>query len=140
MGARKAPAGLGPRGTALWRDVTKGYSLDDKPAELVILEEACRTADRLEKLDELLRGDADTWAKLVHGTQTNDYELKIDGALCEARQQATVLKQLLAALRLPDEQTGKRPQQRGGGRGSYAPSGKAGGAVASLMDRLGQQA
>jgi 23S rRNA maturation mini-RNase III len=42
-------------------------------------------------------------------------------AWVEARQQANILKQLIAALRLPDEATGKRPQHRGA-RGSYAPS------------------
>ena len=50
---------------------------------------------------------------------TRNIVLTVDGALSEARQQANVLKQLLAALRLPD-QDGVRPQQRGGARGAYS--------------------
>ena len=53
-------------------------------------------------------------------------------ALAQANSTANLLKQLLAALRLPDER-GERPQFRGP-RGSYAPkgSGKAPGKVSSL--------
>lgn len=67
---------------------------------LVLLEEACRISDRLDKLDLLLRGDVESWATLVHDLRTHDYELKIDAALIEARQQASVLRQLMAALPL----------------------------------------
>jgi hypothetical protein len=133
----KAPAGLKARGRTLWNDITSGYEIADKPAELVMLEEACRIADRLESLDEILRGDSETWVKLTHDLQTESYVLRIDSALSEARQQANQLKQLLAALRLPDEQSGKRPQQRGGGRGAYASSGA--GSVSSL-DRARERA
>ncbi len=126
----RAPAGLAARGKRLWRDITAAHELD--PAQRVVLEEACRTADRLEKLDELLRGEVDVWARLVHDLRTEDYELKIDGALSEARQQQNVLKQLLVSLRLPDEATGKRPQVRSA-RGAYQPRGKV-----SSLDRARQ--
>jgi hypothetical protein len=33
---------------------------------LVLLEEACRIADRLDRLDALLVGDTDVWFRLVH--------------------------------------------------------------------------
>jgi hypothetical protein len=56
----------------------------------------------------------------------------VDGALAEARQQANQLKQLVAALRLPDEVSGKRPQQRGGARGAYQSNGTGSGSVSSL--------
>lgn len=114
------PKGLSAGGRKLWRDIESAHDLD--APQKAMLEEACRIKDRLDKLDELLRGDVETWATLVHDLRTQDYELKIDGALSEARQQANQLKQLLIALRLPDS-SGKRPQQRGGGRGAYAPSG-----------------
>lgn len=133
----KAPTGLKARGRKLWSDILSGYDLAEKPAELVMLEEACRIADRLEVLDEILRGDAEVWARLIHRVNTDDYELKIDSALSEARQQANQLKQLIAALRLPDEQSGKRPQQRGGARGAYQSSGS--GSVSSL-DRARERA
>jgi hypothetical protein len=122
MAALKAPAGLDARGRKLWREITSGYDLDDKPAEIVLLEEACRIADRLERLDEILRGDAEVWTRIRLPREDGDEQpltLIIDGALSEARQQANILKQLVAALRLPDEATGKRPQQRGGARGAY---------------------
>lgn len=74
--------------------------LVDGERGLVLLEEAARIADRLDKLDALLRGDADVWARLVHDVRTKDYELRIDSALIEARQQASVLRQLIAGLPL----------------------------------------
>jgi hypothetical protein len=58
-----------------------------------------------------------------------DITLTVDGALSEARQQANIFKQLIAALRIPDE-AGKKPQQRGGARGSYQSKGA--GSVSSL--------
>jgi hypothetical protein len=80
-----------------------GYrELVDGERGLVLLEEACRIADRLDKLDALLKGDADVWCRLVHDTRTEDYELRIDSALIEARQQANVLRQLIAAMPLKE--------------------------------------
>jgi len=84
----------------------------------------------LDRLDELLRGDVDTWCRLTHRTQTDDYELKVDAALSAANTTANLMKQLLAALRLPDERTGKRPQYRGA-RGVQVPA-TPGGRVSSL--------
>lgn len=124
--ARK-PAGLGSGGAALWQEITETHDLDE--SQRVQLLEACRAKDRLDKLDEILRADVDVWARLTHRAQTDDYELVIDKALDKANQTATVLKQLLAALRLPDEASGKKPQQRGGARGSYKPR-------AAARDRL----
>lgn len=88
---------FGTRGQRLW---DAHHEQIDGQRGLVLLEEACRIADRLDKLDGLLRGDADVWARLVHDLRTEDYELRIDGALIEARQQANVLRQLIAALPL----------------------------------------
>lgn len=129
MAAPKTPAGLGSGGRTLWRDVAGKHDLD--ATQLVQLEEACRAKDRLDKLDEVLRGDADVWLRLVHNTRTEDYELKVDAALTQANATANLMKQLLAALRLPDPQSGKRPQFRGA-RGSQAPSVPGGAKVSSL--------
>lgn len=125
--AVRAPAGLAAGGRALWRAITSVHELD--ASQQVQLTEACRAKDRLDKLDSILRADVDTWASLTHRLVTSDYELKIDGALKEANATANLLKQLLAALRLPDEQ-GKRPQYRGP-RGAQKPS-MPGGKVSSL--------
>lgn len=132
------PGGLGPGGRELWSAVAGEYDLD--PTQKVQLLEACRAKDRLDKLDGLLRGDVSSWARLTHRLQTEDYELKIDAALTQANATANLMKQLLAALRLPDPKTGKRPQYRGA-RGAQAPSvpgGKKAGTVTSLRDRLRQ--
>ncbi|MDL9938694.1 hypothetical protein QSJ18_18260 [Gordonia sp. ABSL1-1] len=69
--------------------------------------EAARLADRGDQLDLLVRGDVDTWAVLVHKVQTDSYELKIDSALSEARQNATALRGIVAeVLKLKPPATG----------------------------------
>jgi hypothetical protein len=91
------PVGLGPRGRTLWaefaatRDLSGGMRL--------LLEEACRIADRLDKLDALLRGDAATWAYLVNDfTADHALRIELDVALGEARHQAGTLRMLIADL------------------------------------------
>ncbi len=126
----KAPEGLSAGGRALWRDITEAHDLD--AAQLVQLTEACRAKDRLDKLDAVLRGDGHTWMQLVEDFNSDQVsELRITSALKEANATANLLKQLLAALRLPDEATGKRPQYRGP-RGAQKPSVPAG---ISSLDR-----
>lgn len=53
MSSPRAPDGLGTAGKRLWRRLTK-VGIEYGPQELLILEEAARTAD---KLDELRRRD-----------------------------------------------------------------------------------
>lgn len=113
------PDGLSAGGAVLWAAIADIHELD--AAQEAQLLEACRAKDRLDKLDGLLRGEVDVWARLTHRTRTEDYEIRIDDALAKANATANVMKQLLAALRLPDEQTGKRPQYRGP-RGAQKPS------------------
>ena len=127
------PKGLAAGGRALWKSITDAHELD--ATQEVQLLEACRAKDRLDKLDELLRGDADAWMRLTHNLRTEDYELKIDSALAAANATANLMKQLLAALRLPDEKTGKRPQYRGA-RGAQKPTVAGGAKVTSLRDRI----
>ena len=126
----RMPAGLGAGGKALWQGITAEHDLD--PAQVVQLTEACRMKDRCDQLDSLLRGDADTWATLQLDPRSNGqvYELRITGALTKANETANSMKQLIAALRLPDEATGKRPQRRGP-RGAQKPT-VAGGKVSEL--------
>ncbi len=82
--------------------------------------EACRAKDRLDKLDELLRGEVTDWARLSLRVDRQDYVLVIDKALTQANSTAVQLKQLLAALRLPDTATGKRAKTAPA-RGAYLP-------------------
>ena len=135
--AVRRPAGLGSGGSALWRDITSAHELD--AAQIVQLTEACRAKDRLDKLDEVLRGDANVWCEILSDFDGNATSLRIDAALDKANTTANLLKQLLAAMRLPDE-SGKRPQARGGARGSYGaqtPGGKDETAASRAASRWG---
>lgn len=88
----------GGRGAKLWLDLS-GDVLP--PGQRVLLEEACRIADRLDKLDRMLAGDATDWIGLVEKRRGDPevLEVTIDRPLAEARQQQLALKQLLAEMR-----------------------------------------
>lgn len=104
------PYGLAAGGRALWEIITDEHDLD--APQLVQLHEACRAKDRLDLLDESLREGLDA------------------AVLAQANTTANLMKQLLAALRLPDATTGKKPQYRGP-RGAQKPT-VPGGNVSSL--------
>lgn len=128
-----SPKGLRSGGRSLWKSIDGAHELD--AAQLVQLEEACRAKDRLDQLDEVLRGDSDTWMRLVLDIHSDGdvYELRMTQALAQANATANLMKQLLAALRLPDAATGMRPQFRGP-RGAQKPT-VPGGAKVSSLDR-----
>ncbi|MFG3702393.1 hypothetical protein ACGF5C_31600 [Micromonospora sp. NPDC047620] len=90
---------LGPRGRRLWEQLTnEGAAL--KPAERVLAEEASRTADRLDTLDRILRGDEDAWMRFRSMNEDGTVvAVQINNVLAEARQQQVALKALLAELR-----------------------------------------
>lgn len=123
------PEGLSAGGELLWVEVSKAHELD--MVQRVTLEEACRMKDRLDKLDRLLRRDIDAWASLrdtsPSWSEDENIEVVFDDAVAKANQTANTMKQLLAALRLPDA-SGVRPQQRGGARGAYVSGGADSGA------------
>lgn len=70
----------------------------DPYAITVMIIEAARIADRLENLDKLVSGEEGTWARLCVG-RDEVLEVRIDSALSEARQQATVLRHLIGEIR-----------------------------------------
>lgn len=128
------PDSLDIGGSALWALTSEAHP-DLDAMQRVTLLEACRAKDRLDKLDDVLRGDADTWMRLTVDPRSDDgtvFEVRITQALAQANATANLMKQLLAALRLPDVATGKRPQQRGGARGAYSATAKADGKVSSI--------
>lgn len=130
------PEALGDGGSRLWESIDEAHDLD--AMQLVQLEEACRAKDRLDRLDSLLRGDLGTWLSVKDFEDGRPSELVINQALAQANATANLMKQLLAALRLPDS-VGKRPQVRAA-RGSYQ-SGGSGAKVSSIeRARVRQQA
>lgn len=113
----RTPTGLATGGRALWKAITDDHKLD--ATQLVQLEEACRIKDRCDTLDKAVR-------TLESEGDLKDYL----SAVGQANASANQMKQLLAALRLPDAQTGKKPQFRGP-RGAQKPT-VPGGKVSSL--------
>lgn len=88
------------RGETLWRQMNGDQLL---PPARVLLEEACRIADRLDRLDTLIDGDAKSWVSLVEDRGDAERQIVvIDRLLAEARQQAIALKQLIAEIRAAD--------------------------------------
>jgi hypothetical protein len=80
---------FGPGGAALWADLHQ----DEDTADMTVLvQEACRITDRLDRLDSALKAD-----NLFDLVERSDgvLELKVDSALSEARQQANALRLLL---------------------------------------------
>ncbi len=106
---------LSEGGSRLWsallaRDET--LTRTGNPLREIALE-ACRARDRCDQLDEICRREPPTvdngrGRRIAHP------------AWVEVRQQEATLRRLLAALRLPDPTTGRRPQRRGA-RGVYRP-------------------
>jgi hypothetical protein len=106
--AQTCPRGLETGGKRLWTAVTAKWELEQHEAEL--LTQACRTVDRLDRLEAAAR----------EGPLT--IEGRANPVLVEARQQSIALARLLAALRPPDEAE-VRPQRRTGARGVYMVGG-----------------
>lgn len=130
----KAPSGLKSRGKRLWKQITEDHELD--PTQVVILEECCRTADRLDELDSVIQGKGvlELMKFRVPNALDGDsvqVNVSFDNVLGEARQQQNIFKQLLASLRLEDPATGKKPQFRGA-RGAYTATAAKAGVVSSL--------
>lgn len=112
---------LEERGRRLWDSIHEQHpKISDAEREVAL--EACRVADRLERLDRICRA-----AEPV--IETDKGQLLTHPAFAEARQQANLLKQLVASLRMPEPASGKRPQVRSA-RGVQQPKGA--GTVTSL--------
>lgn len=85
-------------GAALWEGLAKDGPF--KPAEWVLVVEACRIVDRLDKLDALITGDAESWIDIIETRGNPEVaEVVINKPLAEARQQALALKQIFTELR-----------------------------------------
>jgi hypothetical protein len=105
----------------LWRAVLADFDLEEHESSLLL--QACRTADALDALQELL----DTEGPMSETSQGP----RVHPALVELRQQRIALARLLAALRIPSgegvapDSSGRRAQPRAGVRGVYSIGGGA---------------
>ena len=88
----KRPAGLGPRGSRLWRDVIVGYTMNPGEAELLV--EACRTADMIDQL----RARLDRSELVVAGSMGQERVNPLATSLSAAQDG---LRKLLVSLGLP---------------------------------------
>ncbi|QSM04621.1 terminase small subunit [Mycobacterium phage prophiGD54-2] len=104
------PKGLKDWGKHLWDGVTAGTTLD--PAGYVLLGEACRTADIVERLSGALASGSSEWIRLAEEaeyTAPDAVEIKIvvNPLLGEIRQQRLALRQLLAQLKLGNSEANR---------------------------------
>lgn len=104
------PDGLDVSGERLWESVASEYDLDVH--EQLLLLQACRTADLLDRLS-LQASRAPLTVENAKGDKV------ANPLLTEQRQQSLVLARLLASLRMPSGEEDGRPQRRGAARGSY---------------------
>lgn len=90
----------------MWREMTSGGF--PPPMQRLLLLEACRIADRLDKLDAQLNGES--WLRFLADDEGTEITVVVDRVLAEARQQATALKQLIAEYR---QASGAKPSSKG---------------------------
>lgn len=97
------PQYLRAKGRDLWDRATSRYAF--RPDELTVLEEACRTRDICKRLDdEVRKGEL-----VTVGSQGQPVAAPL---LAELRLYRTTLRQLLAAIDLPeDDELGERRSQ-----------------------------
>lgn len=102
------PGDLRERGLVFWSEVTSAVDLD--ASGFVLLGEACRIIDRLDRLSDALNGKSRDWLKLaddievtadrIGGGKKVSVKVAVDGLLSEARQQQLALKTVVAQLGL----------------------------------------
>lgn len=90
----KRPTGMLKGAREFWDTVTDTYEL--RADELRVLEDACREMDLIQRLERELKG-ADL---IVRGSQGQPVA---NPMVSELRQHRSTLRQLLGALKLPDE-------------------------------------
>jgi hypothetical protein len=104
----RPPGDLRERGVDFWDEVSSSVELD--PSGFVLLGEACRIIDRLDRLSDALNGKGRDWLKLADEIEVVaerfgdgkkvSVKVAVDGLLSEARQQQLALKTVLAQLGL----------------------------------------
>lgn len=97
--ASRAPSNLGTQGRKLWRSIMSVYEL--RPDEERILEDACREADIIERLEDEQR-DRPLTAKGSMGQEV------ASPMVSELRQHRSTMNALLKSLKLPETDAGRR--------------------------------
>ncbi|MEU1526933.1 hypothetical protein ABZ413_32560 [Nocardia rhamnosiphila] len=92
----KAPRGLQTRGKQVWTKLHAEYDFSEAPEKLIMVEEACRTADVVARLQALVDSAADL---RVRGSQGQPVAMP---ELAELRQYRSLLTSLMKSLMLPD--------------------------------------
>lgn len=88
---RKAKAKAGPSaGERLFAELTNG---DDKFSLTFLIEQAAHTADHLERINEVLRGDRQSWLELRIGAKT--VEVVVTDLVRQHRQCSEQLRKLM---------------------------------------------
>lgn len=100
----EAPRRRGPRGQQLWDDLA---GVDLPPTHRVLLDEACRIVDRLDRLDGALERKK-TWLRF-DTADTGEVIVIVDNVLAETRQQASTLKALIAEIRAAAPKPSAKP-------------------------------
>lgn len=92
------PDWLKARGLELWIEVTQAHDLN--ASALVLLGEACRTADRLERMAAALSSRTTMWFEIGDIDQATELGVPVivNGMIGEARQLQTSLRQTLTTL------------------------------------------
>jgi hypothetical protein len=105
-------------GRSFWDSITEAHDLDG--VQRVLLLEACRLTDHINDLHHAAMTDGKTLRVVeVNGRKV---ALTVKDPVRLYISCTKTRMSMLAAMRLPDE-TGKRPQRRGGARGPYQPRG-----------------
>ena len=92
------PVGLREKGLALWQRLTAEYDFGAAPEKLLILEEAARTADMVDRLQRVV-DDGDLRVRGSQGQPVSAPEVQ------ELRQYRAQFAALLDKLRLPEDDT-----------------------------------
>lgn len=127
-------------------------------AHLILLEESCRTADTLERLNGMVHADQAEWLELVRNEAESsesvvEVRVVVNQLLVEQRQQQDVFRRQVSELRLSGR-AGVPVGQQGGqsspgaagagepepsaGEASAAPGSAGGGGIGDLIDAAGR--
>lgn len=108
------PANLETRGEALWDSVTEAATFD--AAGYALLEDACRTADLIQRLTDMLLLDEADWINIVEDAMgKSDREkrliVNVRPLLGELRQQRLAMRNLLNQLGIAKTLTGEQDEE-----------------------------